>query len=66
MLEGEEEREEGNMPIPSPKSDEPSKVFISRCVSNKIMIKEYPDKKQRLAICYSQLRRVRGEKTLKK
>ena len=47
------------MPIPTPEKGEPSKVFIGRCVSSPAMQKEYPDQKQRLAVCYSQLRKHR-------
>jgi hypothetical protein len=42
------------MPIPSPKKDEEQKDFISRCMGNDTMNKEYPDEKQRAAVCYSQ------------
>jgi len=47
------------MPIPTPRTGEPSKMFISRCVSSDVMQKEYPDRKQRLAVCYSSLRKKR-------
>ncbi len=42
------------MPIPKPKKNEDKDAFISRCVSDKTMKKEYPKKKQRLAVCYQQ------------
>ena len=45
------------MPIPSPKKNEPQNKFISRCMGDKIMRKEYPDQKQRSGVCYTQWRR---------
>lgn len=40
------------MPIPKPKKDEKKQDFIDRCMSDETMLKEYPDEKQRAAICY--------------
>ena len=45
------------MPLPTPKKSEKKSDFIGRCVSSKVMQTEYPDKKQRLAVCYSQWNR---------
>ena len=45
------------MPIPSPKENEDSKKFIARCMGNETMKKEYPDQKQRVAICLGQTRK---------
>lgn len=42
------------MPIPKPKLKEKKDDFIKRCMSDKIMLKEYPDKSQRSAICNKQ------------
>ncbi|NDG28579.1 hypothetical protein EB118_00550 [bacterium] len=42
------------MPIPSRKKDEQKDNFVSRCMSNETMKKEYPDEKQRVAICIQQ------------
>lgn len=47
------------MPIPQPKKGEPSKVFMQRCMSSDVMQKEFPDQKQRAAVCYSTLRKHR-------
>lgn len=41
------------MPIPSPNKDEDRKSFMSRCMGNDVMNKEYPDVKQRTAVCVS-------------
>jgi len=42
------------MPIPSPNQNEDKQKFISRCMGNNTMQKEYPDSKQRAAICIGQ------------
>lgn len=39
------------MPTPKPKEDESKSVFIKRCTSNQVMIDEYSNEKQRLAVC---------------
>lgn len=39
------------MPIPKPKKDEKRAEFISRCMGNPTMVKEY-EQRQRSAICY--------------
>jgi hypothetical protein len=44
------------MPIPSPESNEDKKKFVSRCMSNETMKKDYPDTSQRVAICLGQTR----------
>ena len=44
------------MPIPKRKQNEDKNVYVSRCMSNETMKKEYPDSKQRVAICLGQTR----------
>jgi len=39
------------MPIPTPKKDETPEEFMQRCMSDEIMVDEYPDQKQRYGIC---------------
>ena len=39
------------MPIPLPKKGETADKFIERCMSDEIMLNEYPDQSQRFAIC---------------
>jgi len=39
------------MPIPQPKPTESPDKFIERCMSDEIMLNEYPDQAQRFAIC---------------
>lgn len=42
------------MPIPKPEKNEDDRKFVSRCMGNETMKKEYPDQKQRVAICIGQ------------
>lgn len=44
------------MPIPSKKKGQDPKQFMSDCMGNSVMKKEYPDQKQRVAICIQQSR----------
>lgn len=41
------------MPIPSKRKDEDKTSFMSRCVGDEVMKNEYPDQKQRTAVCVS-------------
>ncbi len=45
------------MPIPTPKKNEKQNEFIQRCMSNNVMVKEYPNINQRLAVCATQFRK---------
>ena len=45
------------MPMPKPGKNESKKGFADRFMANKAMVEEYPDVKQRYAVCMSQLRR---------
>lgn len=45
------------MPIPTPKKNEKQNEFIQRCMSNNVMVKEYPNVSQRLAVCAVQFRK---------
>jgi hypothetical protein len=42
------------MPIPSKHTNEDKQKFVARCMGSEVMKKEYPDSKQRVAICLSQ------------
>lgn len=48
------------MPIPKRKQNEDKQKFVSRCMSNETMKKDYPDSKQRVAICLGQTRKSKG------
>lgn len=41
------------MPIPSKRKDEEKNSFMSRCMSDEVMKKEFPDQAQRTAVCMS-------------
>lgn len=42
------------MPLPEKQPNENKDDFISRCMSDNVMTKEFPDTDQRLAVCNSQ------------
>ena len=45
------------MPIPKPENNEDKQKFVARCMGNETMKKDYPDSKQRVAICLGQTRK---------
>lgn len=49
------------MPIPKPNPGEDRQAFIGRCMGNETMKKDYPDNKQRVAICLGQVKKSKGE-----
>ena len=53
------------MPIPKPNKDESKKDFITRCMGNPTMNKEYPDPDQRYAVCNSSSKGSLLEEVLK-
>jgi len=53
------------MPLITPKPNESQNKFISRCMSNETMKKEFPDQKQRTAVCFSQFRKKKSAEGLK-
>ena len=42
------------MPLPVPQDGEQQSEFIGRCMDSEIMRTDFPDNKQRVAVCYSQ------------
>ena len=42
------------MPLPNPKQNEDKDIFLSRCVTDNVMRKEFPDGKQRFVVCLQQ------------
>jgi hypothetical protein len=44
------------MPIPNKNKNEDKQKFISRCMGDKVMKKDYPDVKQRVAVCLGKTR----------
>lgn len=49
------------MPLPSRKPTEDRDDFIARCVIE--LEGEFPDRRQRVAVCYNQLRAINEQKT---
>jgi hypothetical protein len=50
------------MPLPKPSEKEKEQEFVSRCMADEMMNKDYKDQKQRAAVCYSQYsRRVKNK-----
>jgi hypothetical protein len=46
------------MPLPNPGKDEKQDAFVSRCMENPSMKREYQDVKQRVAVCLNQWRKA--------
>src|SRR3972149_7868276 len=44
------------MPMPEPRTEEKEANFIVRCMGDEVMVGEYPDEKQRVAVCNTQWR----------
>jgi hypothetical protein len=42
------------MPIPDKRKNEDKQNFVARCMGDEVMKKDYPDTKQRIAVCLSQ------------
>jgi len=42
------------MPIPAPHDKEEKERFISKCMGDSVMNKEFPEQSQRYAVCLSQ------------
>ena len=51
------------MPLPNPKKQEKRSEFVSRCIGDDQTAKDFPDQKQRIAICYSQWDKAKKEAT---
>ena len=48
------------MPLPSPKGDQAKDSFISNCMGDSVVRKEFSDKEQRAAVCYNKWRKSKG------
>ena len=44
------------MPLPKPRKQESEQEFVSRCMGDDMMDKDFKDQKQRAAVCYSQFK----------
>jgi len=49
------------MPIPNPRKGQKESEFMSRCMSDETMKKDFPDNKQRVAVCLTQVRRSKSK-----
>lgn len=45
------------MPLPKPNKNEKQSEFVSKCMGDEMMNKDFPDQKQRAAVCYSQFKK---------
>lgn len=45
------------MPLPTPDKNDTESTFLQKCMSDETMNKDFPDQKQRAAVCYSQFRK---------
>jgi hypothetical protein len=52
------------MPISGPKKSEKQSDFVSRCMADETMNKEFPDQKQRAGVCYSQWNEKKAKASL--
>lgn len=50
------------MPIPTPKKNEKEDLFIGDCMGDSSMLKEFPNQKQRYAVCKSTFDRAKKSK----
>ena len=48
------------MPIPKPNQNEDKQKFVSRCMGDELMKKEYPNSQQRVAVCLGQTRKSKS------
>jgi predicted metal-binding transcription factor (methanogenesis marker protein 9) len=49
------------MPLVKPKNKEKKTEFVSRCIGDTQTNKDFPDQKQRIAVCYSQWEKAKAE-----
>jgi len=48
------------MPLPSPKGDQAKDNFISNCMGDSVMNKEFSNSELRAAVCYNKWRKSKG------
>jgi len=53
------------MPIPNPTKDESEAQFMSRCMTNPSMEKDYEDQNQRTIICVDSWKKSKGDSNMK-
>ena len=52
------------MPMPMPNDDESKEDYMDRCMANDVMNNEYPENKQRYAVCLSNWEKAPEEKSM--
>lgn len=50
------------MPLPSPQNNQNKQSFVSSCMDDEEMKKEFPNQKQRAAVCYSKYKQSKKSK----
>jgi len=50
------------MPLPVPQNGESRDDFIGRCMSASVVQREFPRRRQRLAVCFAQWRKGKARK----
>lgn len=54
------------MPIPKPRKGDNQQAFVSRCMGNNAMVKDYPNQGQRSAVCYQSWNQSTQKRVIKK
>jgi len=54
------------MPLPTKRPTESKKEFVSRCMSDDKVIKEFPNTSQRAAVCYAQAEKSNNRRNSKR
>ena len=49
------------MPLPTPNKNQSQDSFIKSCMSSEVMKKEFPNNKQRQAVCFSQYHKKKSK-----
>jgi len=49
------------MPLPNPRKGQDENAFMSKCMGDESIKKEFPNQKQRVAVCLSQFRRKKSK-----
>jgi hypothetical protein len=44
------------MPIPKPEKTEKMTEYLNRCMGDEVMVNEYPNERQRMAVCAKEWR----------
>ena len=51
------------MPLPTPQQKESKQDFLSRCLADETMLKEYPQGVQRYAVCLTQFKTAKQQES---